>query len=211
MTTLPSPATFYPSLTSDRLQAVSSWLLDELDATEEDLSRSTDNGYTRGCTAFGRQRNRVVAEAMSGKHPWLGIANGDNALVFTIGGVPCRFSNDDPSSPSKDAVLLANRYQMPFLEFAEPETPGRFCFIIDRGPLGAPEAHVEFLGFSPSDYVVCRWVSDAVRVLHVEGDSNQLAAVPVEKPAVSAKRRPEEDDAAKRGPEEDDAAPEVVR
>ena len=59
--TLPLPAVFNPALSSDRLQEVATWLLDELYATEDDLSRSTDNGYTRGCTTFGRQRSRIVA------------------------------------------------------------------------------------------------------------------------------------------------------
>ena len=117
---------FNPALSSDRLQEVATWLLDELYATEDDLSRSTDNGYTRGCTTFGRQRSRIVAEAASGRHAWLGLPNGNNDVVFTIGGVPCRFSNDDPANPSKDAVLTANRYQTEFLEFASPGEPGRF-------------------------------------------------------------------------------------
>ena len=56
---LPLPAVFNPALSSDRLQEVATWLLDELYATEDDLSRSTDNGYTRGCTTFGRQRSRT--------------------------------------------------------------------------------------------------------------------------------------------------------
>jgi hypothetical protein len=46
--TLPLPAVFNPALSSDRLQEVATWLLDELYATEDDLSRATDNGYTRG-------------------------------------------------------------------------------------------------------------------------------------------------------------------
>ena len=70
---LPLPATFNPELSSDRLEAVSQWLLDELYATEDDLSRPTDNGYTRGCTTFGRQRNRIIAEALSARHAWLGL------------------------------------------------------------------------------------------------------------------------------------------
>lgn len=192
---LPPPAAYFHELTSERLQAVSSWLLEELYATEDDLSRPTDNGYTRGCTAFGRQRNRIVAEAASGKHAWLGIASGDNALVFTIGGVPCRFSNDDPLNPSKDAVLTANRYQLDFLEFADSSKPGRFCFVIDRGHLGAAEPRVEFLGFTPSDNVVCRWISDTVRVLRVEGDQTLAPTIPVGKPLVSPKRRDDGEDA----------------
>lgn len=194
--TLPLPAAFNPALSSDRLQEVATWLLDELYATEDDLSRSTDNGYTRGCTTFGRQRSRIVAEAASGRHAWLGLPNGNNDVVFTIGGVPCRFSNDDPANPSKDAVLTANRYQTEFLEFASPGEPGRFCFIIDRGQDGASEPRVEFLGFTPSGEVACRWVSDAVRVLRVEGDQPLAPTVPVGKPQIGPKRRDEGDAAA---------------
>ena len=50
---LPLPATFNPVLTSERLQMVADWLLEELYATEDDLSRFTDSGYTKGCTTLG--------------------------------------------------------------------------------------------------------------------------------------------------------------
>lgn len=194
--TLPPPAEFNSELTSDRLQAVSSWLLEELYATEDDLSRTTDSGYTRGCTTFGRQRNRILAEALSGKHIWMGLANSNNDIVFTIGGVPCRFSNDDPANPSKDAVLTANRYQMDFLEFASKGEPGRFCFVIDRGHDGTADPRVEFLGFTPSGEVACRWVSDKVRVLRLEGEQPLAPTVPVSKPQIAPKRRDEGDAAA---------------
>ena len=198
--TLPPPATFNPELSSGRLESVSQWLLDELYATEDDLCRSTDGPYTRGCTAFGRQRKRLIDEAMSGSHGWLGLSNSSNDIVFTIGGVPCRFSNDDPSNPSKDAVLTANRYQMAFLEFAADSEPARFCFIIDRGHDGAAEPRVEFLGFTPSGEIACRWISNAVRVLRVEGQQALPQPVDVAKPQVAPKRR-----------DEGDAASEAVR
>lgn len=194
--TLPLPTAFNSELTSDRLESVSQWLLDELYATEDDLSRPTDNGYTRGCTTFGRQRNRIISEALSGRHDWLDLPNSNNDLVFTIGGVPCRFSNDDPSNPSKDAVLTVNRYQMDFLEFAVKGEPGRFCFVIDRGHDGAAEPRVEFLGFAPSDEVACRWVSNTVRVLRLEGQQPLAPTVHVGKPQVAPKRRDEGDAAA---------------
>jgi hypothetical protein len=190
---LPPPAEFNPELSSDRLQVVSSWLLEELYATEDDLSRLTDSGYTRGCTTFGRQRKRILTEAQAGKHTWMGLANSNNDIVFTIGGVPCRFSNDDPANPSKDAVLTANRYQMDFLEFASKGEPGRFCFVIDRGHDGTAEPRVEFLGFTPSGEVACRWVSDKVRVLRLEGDQPLAPTIPVSKPQIAPKRRDEGD------------------
>ena len=190
---MPMPSVFNPALTSDRLETVSQWLLDELYATEEDLSRSTDSGYTRGCTTFGRQKNRIIAEALSHQHDWLNLRNSNNDLVFEIGGVPCRFSNDDPLSPSKDAVLVANRYQMDFLEFAEKGEPGRFCFIIDRGQNGVGEPRVEFLGFTPSGEVACRWVSNAIRVFRLEGQQQLPQAVEIAKPQVAPKKRDEGD------------------
>ena len=187
--TLPPPAAFRAELVPERLEAVAQMLLDELYATEDDLSRTTDNGYTRGCTTFGRQRNRIMMEASSGRYGWLSLSNGSNDIVFTIGGVPCRFSNDDPSNPSKDAVLTANRYQMEFLEFAAQGEPGRFCFIIDRGQNGAAEPRVEFLGFTPSGEIACRWVSNAVRLLRLEGQQSLVQPVHVNKPKVAPKRR----------------------
>jgi hypothetical protein len=196
---LPLPATFNPVLTSERLQMVANWLLEELYATEDDLSRFTDSGYTKGCTTFGRQRNRIIKEALSSKHDWLQLPNSRNDLVFEIGGVPCRFSNDDPSNPTKEAVTTANRYQTDFLEFAAEGAPGRFCFVVDRGVNEAESPRVEFLGFSPSDSVVCRWVSDTVRVLRVEGNTTLAPSVPVAKPQVAPKRRDEGDAAAEAG------------
>lgn len=190
---LPTPAVFNSELISERLEQISQWLLEELYATEDDLSRSTDSGYTRGCTTFGRQRKRLVGEALSGKYEWLGLLNSNNDIVFTIGGVPCRFSNDDPANPSKDAVLTANRYQTDFLEFAMNGEPGRFCFIIDRGREGSSEPRVEFLGFTPSGEIACRWVSNAARVLHVEGEQPLAQSVEVAKPHVAPKRRDEGD------------------
>jgi hypothetical protein len=172
-------------------------LLDEFYATEDDLSRRTDNGYTRGCTTFGRQRNRIIAEALSGRHPWLALINSNNDIVFTIGDVPCRFSNDDPSSPSKDAVMTANRFQMEFIDFATVGEPARFCFIVDRGHEGAAEPRVEFVGFTPSGDAVCRWVSNSVRVLRLEGQETLPQPVDVAKPLVAPKRLDEGDGAAK--------------
>ena len=194
--TLPTPASFNSELSPDRLESVSQWLLDEFYATEDDLSRPTDSGYTRGCTTFGRQRSRIITEVMSGRHAWLGLPNSNNDIVFTVGGVPCRFSNDDPSNPSKDAVLTANRYQMDFLEFATDSEPARFCFIIDRGHDGAAEPRVEFLGFTPNGVIACRWVSNAVRVLRVEGQQALPQPVDVAKPQVAPKRRDEGDAAS---------------
>lgn len=186
--TLPPPSSFRAPLTAARLQAVSTWLLEELNATEDDLVRDTDNRYTRGCTAYMRQRVRILHEATSKKHPWLGILNSGNDLVFSIEGIPCRFSNDDPDDPKKAAVKTANCYQATFLDFDDEKTPSRFCFVIDRGLEGISDPHVEFLGFTAAGSLVTRWVSDKVRSFHAVGELPLAAPVAVEKPVVAAKR-----------------------
>jgi hypothetical protein len=86
---------------------------------------------------------------------------------------------------------------MDFLEFAAKGEPGRFCFIIDRGQNGAAEPRVEFLGFTPSGEVACRWISNAVRILRLEGQQSLVQPVQVAKPQVAPKRRDEGDVAFK--------------
>jgi hypothetical protein len=183
-----SPAECNSALTSERLALISQWLLEELYSTEDDLARDTDSSYTRGCTAFGRQMNRIKFEFLSKKHEWLGLLNGGNDLVFTISGVPCRFSNDDPSNPTKDAVIAISRYQMPFLEFVSEGEPGKFCFVIYRGSNSLDDPRVEFLGFRPSGEIACRWVSDSVRVLR-DVLADLVAPVQLDKPLVAPKKK----------------------
>lgn len=195
--TLPLPSAFKTQLSSENLQTVANWLLEEYYATLDDLTRKTDSSYSRGCTAFDRQKNRIVSESLSGRHSsWLALKNASNALVFEIGGVPCRFSNDDPTNPTKDAVLVANRYQQDFFESVDQDQPGRFCFIIDRGHDESSEPSVVFLGYTSTNTIACKWQSmNKVRVFRVEGQS-LAQPVDVAKPQIAPKKRDEGDAAA---------------
>lgn len=191
---LPLPSELVPALSSDRLQMIADWLLEEYYATDDDLTRDTDSSYGRGCTTFDRQKNRIIREWQSGKHSWLGLKSGKSfAVVPTIGGVPCRFSNDDPANPTKDAVLLANHHQIEFLEFVEDDEAGQFCFILDRYTGG--EARVEFHGFTPTGAMACRWVSEpTVRVLRPVAVNVLPPAVEVKKPVVQVKSAVDNED-----------------
>lgn len=201
--TLPLPSVFHPQLTVERLQAVSDWLLDEFFTTQDDLVRSTDTPYTRGCTTFGRQRSRLIAEWRSRQHPWLDMLDPGNAVVFSIGGVACRFSNDDPDNPSKSAVLDANPYQETFAGFASSDRPEKFCFVVDRGFDGLADPHVVFLGLSADNTVLCRWASDAVPAFRDEF-RDQPSAVDVPKAPLSPKK-PEADDDDQQAASREDA------
>ena len=83
------------------------------------------------------------------------------------------------------------------LDFAAEGEPARFCFIIDRGHEGAAESRVEFVGFTPSGDIACRWVSNSVRVLRLEGQETLPQPVDVAKPLVAPKRLDQGDAGAK--------------
>lgn len=188
-------ADLHPAFTQDRLSKVANWLLEEWRATEDDLVRDTDCPYTRGTTCFGRQKNRIISEYISGSHDWLGIQNGGLDLVFSIVGIPCRFSSDDPLAPSKKAVVEAHRFQMPLIEIGEPGQAVRFCFVVDREVDESSDARVEFLGFTAGGELVCRWQSSvAIRTL-VDSALTLPAPVKIAKPVIGPKRHNEGDDA----------------
>jgi hypothetical protein len=193
---LRKPSDFQPVLSDDRLAVVAAWLMEEWAATEDDLVRETDSPYTRGTTCFGRQRARILNEYLGGRHPWLGIENSANDLVFSIGGVPCRFSNDSLAAPRKRAVLEAHRFQLPLIEDSQPGEAVRFCFVVDRGVEEESEPRIELLGFTAGDELVCRWRSAApVRTL-IAVRAELPQPVEVARPVVVAKRRNAGDDEA---------------
>lgn len=186
---LPQPIHYHSDFTHERLSVVAELLLDEHFKTLDNLSSETDDNYTRGCTSFGRQKNRIKQVALAKTYPWLQIINSTNDLVFTIGSVPCRFSSDDPNSPKKKAVLTVNRYQISFFDDVESdEEPCRYCFIIDQGIDEDAESSVIFVGFDAAGVARCQWVSCAIRTFHSINTVAVPDAVEIDKPAVKPKK-----------------------
>jgi hypothetical protein len=190
---LPKPNTFHTELTHERLTIICNALLTVLSDTEQLLSSEFDDGYTRGCAIFGRQKNSIKQIANSGRYPWLSLVNGGNDLVFRIGAIPCRFSNDDPDNPQKIAVLVANRYQMSFFEDVESGAPCRFCFVIARGDTENEDARVVFMGFNAANVLRCKWVSDSVRTIHA-ADLGIPKPAEIQKPVIGPKKNQAEND-----------------
>ncbi|SDZ43299.1 hypothetical protein SAMN05518669_13514 [Variovorax sp. YR634] len=185
-----------PALKEEYLNVVSSWFLEEWRATEDDMVRDTDTPYTRGTTRFGRQKQRITLEYLSGLHPWLKVENNGLDIVFSICGIPCRFSNDDADSPKKRAVLEVHQFQIPLLEEAEPGEAARFVFVIDQGADEMSEPRVVLLGFSQSGQEVCRWTSGGIFRKIGEAKPSMPASVEIKKPLITPKRRPAADDGA---------------
>ena len=184
------------ALKEEYLNLVASWFLDEWRATEDDMVRDTDTPYTRGTARFGRQKQRITLEYLSGRHPWLKVENNGLDIVFSINGIPCRFSNDDADAPKKRAVLEVHQFQIPLLEEAEPGEAARFVFVIDQGVDEMSEPQVVLLGFSQSGQEVCRWTSGGVVRKLGEATPSMPDAAEVKKPLITPKRRISDDDAA---------------
>jgi hypothetical protein len=187
------------SLKEEYLNLVATWLLEEWYATEDDMVRDTDNSYTRGTTRFGRQRQRISNEYISGKHPWLRVENNGLDLVFSVVDIPCRFSNDNADAPKKRAVLEVHPFQMRLLEDTELGQAARFVFVIDQGIDEAGDPRVLLLGFSAANEEVYRWRSGWVLRVLGEATPSLPAPVEIEKPIITPKRRDADDDAATAG------------
>ncbi|WP_445368220.1 hypothetical protein ACH5Y9_01255 [Methylomonas sp. BW4-1] len=182
------PVHYKSDLTHERLTVIASILLEEYYNTLDDLSSDYDSPYTWGCTAFGRQKNRIISLALAGNYPWLKVLNSGNDLVFAIGSVSCRFSSDNPENPKKNATLTVNRYQQPLFDDAENGEPCRFCFVLDKGYNEDIEPRIVFLGFDASGAIKCQWESDDVRTLHSVAPVTTPSAVQISKPTVTPKR-----------------------
>jgi hypothetical protein len=189
-------------LKEEYLNLVAAWFLEEWRSTEDDLVRETDTPYTRGTTRFGRQKQRIQLEYLSRRHPWLKVENNGLDIVFSICGIPFRFSNDDADAPKKRAVLEVHVFQMSLLEVAEPGEAARFVFVIDQGMDESSDPRVVVLGFSQSGQEACRWTSGSVFRRLGEAKPSLPESVEIGKPSIKPKRQDirEGDAAASPGP-----------
>lgn len=183
MPSLRKPWDFEADLNHGRLATIAAFLMEEWYATEDDLTRSTDSRYTRGCTAFGRMRDRIILEAQSKLHGWLEIASPTLDLVFQIGRVPCRFATDDVECPRKPAVREVGRFQRTFFDEVDGGMPCRYVFILDRGIADGEEPRVVLHGYGVSGELLCEWESDVVPHLQTV-DTFYPPAVELDKPHV---------------------------
>jgi hypothetical protein len=186
-----APWDFRPELHASRLRVVAEALLEVLYDVELEMSGDLDDGYTRGTTTFGRQRNALIRLCQSGRYPWLKLTNAAMDLTFEIGGVPCRYFVDDPASPKKPGYFRRNDCDKLFPE--TPGTPEVFRFVIVKPQTADDEADVCFVGYDASFEEAFRW--------HYSQSTPTLASVdvslpaPVDLPAPRAMVRKREDEA----------------
>ena len=182
------PAAFHKELTEARLRIVSEALLEILYDTEVELTTPLDDGYTRGTTTFGRQRNAVIDLCQRGKYDWLKLTHGGMDVTFEIGGVPCRFFADDPATPRKPGFYRRNDSDQLFE--IELDAPVMFRFVVAKPQSLDDQADVYFIGYDANQQEVFRWQYSMSTPVLASVDEAMPIEVPL--PRAAAKIRTDE-------------------
>ena len=187
-----TPWHFLPEYTEERLSIIAAALLDVYHDTEQELSTSLDDNYTRGATTFGRQRNKLISMCMSGEYPWLELVNAAFDLECKIGGMPFRFFSDDPDSPSKPGFWKSTGTLFPL----NNNDPAHLRFVLEKPIDQASEAEVHFIGFNAVMEEVFRWrYQNDVSVVRAVDDQRPKAVTLA--PASVQPRKSEEENSKK--------------
>ena len=181
-----APHEFNPALTETRLRIVAEALLEVLYETELELAGPLDDGYTRGTTTFGRQRNALIQLCNAGRHRWLKLTHAGMDVTFEIDGVPCRFFADDPAKPRKPGFFRRNDCDQLF--DIETEAPLLFRFIVAKPQHSDEEAEVFFVGYDVNQNESFRWQYSRSTPALSSVDDRRPAEVPL--PSPMARVRP---------------------
>jgi|SRR6185437_2973223 len=183
-----APTAFHEELTEARLRIVSEALLEILYDTEIELTTPLDDGYTRGTTTFGRQRNAVIGLCQRGQYDWLKLTHGGMDVTFEIGGVPCRFFADDPATPRKPGFYRRNDSDQLFE--IELDAPVMFRFVVAKPQSLDDQADVYFIGYDANQQEVFRWQYSMSTPVLASVDEAMPIEVPL--PRAAAKIRTDE-------------------
>ena len=181
-----APHAFNSALAESRLRVVAEALLEVLYDTELELASPLDDGYTRGTTTFGRQRNALIQLCTNGQYQWLKLTHAAMDVTFEIDGVPCRFFSDDPAKPRKPGFFRRNDCDQLFeIEIGAPQL---FRFIVSKPQHADEEAEVFFIGYDANQNEAFRWQYSRSTPTLSSVDNSRPTEVPLPSPV--AKLRP---------------------
>lgn len=174
----PLPSSFYPELSSDRLQVIAEALLDLRFDTLKQMSTEHDDSYTKETAVFGRSRNMLISLARSGQYPWLTLSHAGMDVRFDIGSVRCRFFRDDPDSPAKYGFFRLNAVDSLFV--TDDTLPVIWRFIVEKALSEDAEDCVVFAGYNVYQEKVSEWIYEgSTPALHsVDKQVPQAAVIP---------------------------------
>lgn len=163
------PTLFSPDLSTDRLNVISSLLLDARYKALHDANTELDDRYTKGCLAFGRQRQAILKAWNNPLYPWLSISHAGTDLLFKIGTVLTRFFTDDATNPRKLPVRFPTYAESTQLNLFEPSSQDvvLWRFILEPAFTEDHDDAVFFIGINSYNEVLCRWKYErSATVLH---------------------------------------------
>lgn len=187
----------HSGLTAVRLGIVAEALLDVFYEVQRELDTPLDDNYTRGTTAFGRQKNKIIQLCQEGRYEWLDLRNTSNDLTFTIVGIPFRFFSDDPEKPQKPGFWKRNEQDNLFPN--ADDDPVYWRFIVEKPLSDDIEAAVYVLGANSNQDTICEWkYEDDIRVF-TSVDESRPDPIDTPEPQVGVPKQDQEDKDAESG------------
>lgn len=177
-----------PQLQKERLLQLAHLLVqvrgEVIDRHEPEIG---DTRLSLGMRAYECCRSQIIFKYYEGVWPWLSILTEQGRFTFAVGGVPVRFSRNDPNH-LPDRKLIPSREgfeQMKMFESQNDFSHLRWFLVIDT-PYDTPVESAFFIGYSETNEIVCKWdipIADQVPVLsEVDDKKPQAVKVPPAKP-----------------------------
>lgn len=197
---LPHPAAFFPALSDERLSIIAVALLDMRHLVIRETDLPHDDSYTRGTRVFGCSRNMLIEMANGGEYDWMALVHAGMDVTFTIGGVPCRYFQDDPERPEKPGFFKRNTTDNLFP--VEERDPVMWRFIVEPAMLPDAEDRVFFIGYNVFQEKVSEWMYQASTPNLHSADQGTEVVADMRAAVVDLANDPATDDHARAGNDE---------
>jgi hypothetical protein len=187
---------FYTSdLTDDRLQTISSKLLDVLDEAHSFSESPNATAWFRGTANYGLPQGMLILMHEDDNYPWLTLANQTMDYTARIGKTLVQFVVDDPISPRKSHRLKRNsveRFQISFdLEDHINDVPLIWRFYLNPMSNGVDYSPaISLLGFDSNENAMCHWEYESVITGPVI--NNIPESIEIDEPVLTVRKRKEQ-------------------
>lgn len=175
-----------PELKQEYLQQLASLLVQVRgEVIERHEPEIGDTRLSLCLRAYECCRMRLIYKNLEGVWPWLSVLTEQGRFTFAVGGVPVRFSRNDPKNlPDRKLIPSQEGFeQMSMFESVSAYSHLRWFLVIDT-PYDVPVESAYFVGYSEHNEIICKWkipLSDQVLAVG-DVNANKPEAVEV-KPA----------------------------
>jgi hypothetical protein len=178
-----------PQLKKEYIQQLASLLVEirgeVIDRHEPELG---DTRLSLGMRAYECCRSQIINKSIGGEWPWLSILTSTGRFTFAIGGVPVRFTRNEPHNlPDRKLILSPEAgEQIKLFEDDNKYSQLRWFLVIDSA-YDSPVENAYFVGYSSMNEVVCKWQIPLSDPIPLVSGVDQSEPQPVSVPAAKAK------------------------